>query len=46
LLHIDLAKPQPEVRVKTIPISRNSAATVLQPNGTEHGAVVESGLER
>ena len=24
LLHIDLAKPQPEVRVKTIPITRNS----------------------
>jgi HSP20 family molecular chaperone IbpA len=42
LLHIDLAKPQPEVRVKTIPITRNSAGTALRPNGVEVGAVVES----
>jgi HSP20 family molecular chaperone IbpA len=42
LLHIDLAKPQPEVRVKTIPITRNTAATTLRPNGAELSAVVES----
>jgi HSP20 family molecular chaperone IbpA len=46
LLHIDLAKPQPEVRVKTIPITRNSAGTALRPNGVEVGAVVESKAER
>jgi len=42
LLHIDLAKPEPEIRVKTIPISRNGAATSLQPNATTNGPVVES----
>jgi HSP20 family molecular chaperone IbpA len=45
LLHIDLAKPQPEVRVKTIPITRNTAATALRPNGAGLGAVVESKAE-
>src|ERR1700679_3324931 len=45
LLHIDLAKPQPEVRVKTIPITRNTASTTLRPNGPELGAVVESKAE-
>jgi len=42
LLHIDLAKPEPEVRVKTIPISRNGAVTSLRPNGADDGPVVES----
>jgi HSP20 family molecular chaperone IbpA len=45
LLHIDLAKPQPEVRVKTIPITRNTAAAALRPVGAELGAVVESKAE-
>ena len=45
LLHIDLAKPQPEVRVKTIPITRNTVAATLRPNGAELGAVVESKAE-
>ncbi len=31
LLHIDLAKPQPEVRVKTIPITRNTAGDRVAP---------------
>ena len=35
LLHIDLAKPQPEVRVKTIPITRNSVSNALHPNGAD-----------
>lgn len=42
LLHIDLARPQPEVRVKTIPITRNAAGTATRANGVEYGAVVES----
>lgn len=46
LLHIDLAKPEPEVRVKTIPISRNGAVTSLRPNGADDGPVVESKAER
>jgi HSP20 family molecular chaperone IbpA len=46
LLHIDLAKPQPEIRVKTIPITRNTGATALRQNGAELDAVVESKAER
>src|SRR5580700_6038057 len=46
LLHIDLAKPQPEVRVKTIPITRNSTGTALRSNGVEVGAMVESKAEQ
>jgi len=42
LLHIDLAKPEPEVRVKTIPISRNGAGSGYCQNGVESGAMVES----
>jgi len=42
LLHIDLAKPQPEVRVKTIPITRDTASATLRPNGAERSAVLES----
>ena len=30
LLHIDLARPQPEVRVKTIPITRPSVGRVVE----------------
>lgn len=39
LLHIDLAKPQPEVRVKTIPITRNGAAPAR--GAADVGKVVE-----
>lgn len=57
LLHIDLAKPEPEIRVKTIPISRNNDAgsirqaadlhsTSIQANGVEIGPVVERKTER
>jgi hypothetical protein len=46
LLHIDLAKPQPEVRVKTIPITRNGAGTSLQPKAVDIGPVVESRPEQ
>ncbi len=45
LLHIDLAKPQPEVRVKTIPISRSTATASLRPSGSDIGKVVESQQE-
>jgi HSP20 family molecular chaperone IbpA len=45
LLHIDLARPQPEVRVKTIPITRNTAGTAMRANGAEYGKVVESKAE-
>jgi hypothetical protein len=30
LLHIDLARPQPEVRVKTIPITRPGSGRVVE----------------
>jgi HSP20 family molecular chaperone IbpA len=46
LLHIDLAKPQPEVRVKNIPITRATAGSVLRPNGADAGTVVESKAEQ
>ena len=46
LLHIDLAKPQPEVRVKTIPITRNSAGTALRTNGADMAPVMESKAEQ
>lgn len=46
LLHVDLAKPQPEVRVKNIPISRATAGSVMRPNGTDGGTVVESKAEQ
>jgi HSP20 family molecular chaperone IbpA len=46
LLHIDLAKPQPEVRVKNIPITRATAGSVLRPNGADAGTVVESKTEQ
>ena len=42
LLHIDLAKPEPEVRVKTIPITRNDSATIVASEWSELGPVVES----
>jgi len=45
LLHIDLAKPQPEVRVKTIPITRDTTTRSSRPNGAEARAVVESKAE-
>lgn len=46
LLHIDLAKPQPEVRVKTIPITRASIGTALRPNGTELDPVMDRKAEQ
>jgi len=39
LLHVDLARPQPEPKVKTIPITRPSNGTALKPNGAS-GPVV------
>ncbi|HET8996353.1 MAG TPA: Hsp20 family protein, partial [Acetobacteraceae bacterium] len=38
LLHVDLARPQPESRVKTIAISRPPGA---KPNGNGTGKLVE-----
>ncbi len=46
LLHIDLAKPQPEVRVKTIPITRHSAATALKPANSELSNVADRRIEK
>lgn len=46
LLHIDLAKPEPEVRVKSIPISRRGTEASLRPNGADEGPVVDSNPER
>jgi HSP20 family molecular chaperone IbpA len=46
LLHIDLAKPQPEVRVKNIPITRATAGNVMRTNGADGGTVVESKAEQ
>jgi HSP20 family molecular chaperone IbpA len=40
LLHIDLAKPQPEIKVKTIPITRPATATSVRAS-TEVGKVVD-----
>ena len=45
LLHIDLARPQPESRVKTIAINRTSAAGGSKPNGNGRNRVVESEAE-
>ncbi len=45
LLHIDLARPQPESRVKTIEINRTSAASGSKPNGNGRTRVVESEAE-
>ncbi len=45
LLHIDLARPQPESRVKTIAINRTSAVSGSKPNGNGRGRVVESEAE-
>ena len=44
LLHIDLARPQPEPRVKTIAINRAAGANGIKPNGTGR-KVVESEAE-
>jgi len=41
LLHIDLSRPQPEPRVKTIPITRAGHGTTLKTNGTARSRVVE-----
>ncbi len=40
LLHIDLARPQPEVRVRTIPITR-PGVNGSKPNGGVRGSIVE-----
>lgn len=42
LLHIDLAKPQPEVRVKSIPIARAGTPSKLHANGSEMPKVMDS----
>src|SRR3954449_2254378 len=44
LLHIDLARPQPEPRVKTIQINRASSAG--EGNGSGEGRMVESEQEQ
>jgi HSP20 family molecular chaperone IbpA len=41
LLHIDLARPQPEVRVKTIPITQSR-----KTNGATIGRVVDGAMEQ
>ena len=45
LLHIDLARPQPESRVKTIEINHASAAGGSKPNGSGRTRMVESEAE-
>jgi HSP20 family molecular chaperone IbpA len=45
LLHIDLARPQPESRVKTIEINRTSAAGASKTNGSGRSRMVESEAE-
>jgi HSP20 family molecular chaperone IbpA len=40
LLHIDLARPQPESRVKTIPITRSTGGGELRANGSGRTKVV------
>jgi HSP20 family molecular chaperone IbpA len=45
LLHIDLARPQPEPRVKTIEINRTGAAGAVKTNGNGRARVVESETE-
>src|SRR6202044_2897207 len=45
LLHIDLARPQPEPRVKTIAINRTNAAGGSKANGNGRTKVVESEAE-
>ena len=42
LLHIELARPQPEPRVKTIQINRPNQAVAGRPNGSGRTKVVES----
>ena len=45
LLHIDLARPQPEPRVKTIQINRANAAGAGKSNGSSRAKMVESEAE-
>jgi HSP20 family molecular chaperone IbpA len=45
LLHIDLARPQPEPKVKTIEINRVSAGRGSKANGNARTKVVESEAE-
>jgi len=45
LLHIDLARPQPESRVKTIEINRMGAAGAGKSNGNGRTRVVESEVD-
>src|ERR1700754_127436 len=46
LLHIDLAKPQPEARVKTIPITRSTGSSPFKANGSELDAVADCKADR
>lgn len=46
LLHIDLARPQPESRVKTIQITRAGQPTGGRPNGAGRSKVLESEPEQ
>jgi HSP20 family molecular chaperone IbpA len=45
LLHIDLARPQPEPKVKTIEINRVGAGRSSKVNGSARAKVVESEAE-
>jgi len=45
LLHIDLTRPQPEPRVKTIQINRGSAVGGGKANGGSRARMVESEVE-
>ncbi len=42
LLHIDLAKPMPEVRVKSIPITRSASGSALKDRGIDVAKMVET----
>ena len=41
LLHIDLARPQPEARIRTIPITRPGGGNGAKPNGPVRASIVE-----
>ncbi len=41
LLHIDLARPQPEARIRTIPITRPGGGNGAKANGPVRASIVE-----
>src|ERR1700710_135549 len=46
LLHLDLARPQPETPGKTIPITKTSVGTALRPSGSGLDTVVDQKTEQ